>query len=112
MARFTVMGLTAKSPPGGRYGTIPHRGGVVSKPIHIRDEEVIRAVEERADCLVIGGRRFLLVEVDEATGEPYHVTDPDEEVLVLEALQDTSPRLSGEAAREYLKARLREHGIG
>lgn len=85
---------------------------MVSKPIHIRDQEVIRAVEEGADCVVIGGRQFLLVEVDEATEEPYHVTDPEEVALIREALQDTSPRLSGEAAREYLKARLREHGIG
>jgi hypothetical protein len=84
----------------------------VSKPIHIRDTEVIRAVEEGADLLVIGRRRFLLVEVDEATNEPYRVTDPEEAALVREALQDTSPRLSGEAARGYLKARLREHGIG
>jgi len=83
----------------------------VSKPIHIRDTDVIRAVEEGADLLVIGRRRFLLVEVDEATDEPYRVTDPEEAALVREALQDTSPRLSGEAAREYLKARLREHGI-
>jgi hypothetical protein len=83
----------------------------MNKPIQIRDEEVIRAVEEGADCLIIGGKRFLLVEVDEATDEPYHVTDPEEVALVREALQDTSPRLSGEDAREYLKARLREHGI-
>ncbi|HYG60917.1 MAG TPA: hypothetical protein VD902_22800 [Symbiobacteriaceae bacterium] len=83
----------------------------MSKPIHIRDTDVIRAVEEGADLLVIGRRRFLLVEVDEATDEPYRVTDPEEAALVREALQDTSPRLSGEAAREYLKARLREHGI-
>ena len=83
----------------------------MSKPIHIRDAEVIRAIEEGADYLVIGQRRFLLVEVEEATEEAYHVTDPDELALIREALRDTSPRLSGEAAREYLRARLREHGI-
>lgn len=84
----------------------------MSKPIHIRDTEVIRAVEEGADLLVIGRRRFLLVEVDKAADQPHLVTDPEEAALVREALQDTSPRLSGEAAREYLKACLREHGIG
>lgn len=83
----------------------------MSKPIHIRDTEVIRAIEEGADCLVIGQRRFLLVEVEEATDEPYRITDPEEAALVREALKDTSPRLSGEAAKDYLKARLREHGI-
>ena len=83
----------------------------MSKPIHIRDNEVIRAIEAGADCLVIGRRRFLLVEVNEATEEPYRITDSEEAALVSEALKDTSPRMSGEAAREYLKARLREHGI-
>lgn len=84
----------------------------MKKAIQIRDTDVIRAIEEGADYLVIGQRRFLLVEIDEATQEPYRPTDPEEVALVREALNDTSPRLSGEAAREYLKARLREHGIG
>jgi hypothetical protein len=83
----------------------------VSKPIHIRDADVIRAIEQGADFVVIGQRRFLLVEVDEATQDAYQVTDPEDVALVREALQDTSPRLSGEAARDYLKARLREHGV-
>lgn len=90
----------------------PQGGGFVSEPIRIRDDEVIRAVEAGADSLMIGKRRYLLVEVDAATDEPYRVTDPEEAALVREALQDNSPRLSGDAAREYLKARLREHGIG
>lgn len=84
----------------------------MSKSIRIRDHEVIRAVEAGADSLMIGQRRFLLVEVDAATDEPYRVTDPAEAALVREALQDNSPRLSGEAAREYLRARMRENGIG
>ncbi len=83
----------------------------MSKAVHVRDVELIRALEEGADYLIAGQRRFLVVEVDEASEEPYHVTDPEEAALIREALQDTSPRLSGEAAREYLKARLREHGI-
>lgn len=83
----------------------------MSKPIHIRDADVIRAIEEGADYLVIGQRRFLLVEVDEATEEPYRVTDPDEATLIREALHDSSPRVSGDAAREFLKSRLREHGV-
>lgn len=84
----------------------------MSKSIQVRDAELIRAVEAGAEYLVIGKRRFLLVQVDEASEEPYHVTDPEEVALVREALQDTSPRLSGDAAREFLKARLREHGVG
>lgn len=83
----------------------------MTKSIHVRDAELIQAVREGTEYLIIDQRRFLLVEVDQASEEPYHVTDPEEAALVREALQDTSPRLSGEAAREYLKARLREHGI-
>lgn len=83
----------------------------MGKPIHIRDTELIRAIEEGADCLVIGQRRFLLVELEEATNEPYRITDPEEALLVREAVKDASPRLSGDAARDYLRARLREHGI-
>lgn len=83
----------------------------MSKSIQVRDPEVIRAVKDGAEYLIIDHRRFLLVEVDTATDKPYHVSDPEEAAVVREALQDTSPRLSGKAAREYLKARTREHGV-
>lgn len=44
--------------------------------------------------------------------EPEVGTDPEEVARIEGALEDGSPRLSGEAAREYRKARLREHGVG
>lgn len=85
----------------------------MGKDVYVRDAELIRALEEGADYLVAGRRRFLLVEVDDSNQtEPYNVTDPDEVALIQEALEDTSPRLSGDEARAYLKARLKEHGIG
>lgn len=85
----------------------------MSKSVHVRDAELIRALEEGADYLVAGRHRFLLVEVDDSHDtEPYNATDPEEVALIREALQDNSPRLIGEEARAYLKARLKEHGIG
>lgn len=81
----------------------------MSKVIHIRDVDLIRALEDGAE-IVAGQRRFLLVELHHE--DPEDVTDPEEVALIEEALRDTSPRLSGEAAREYLKARLGEHGLG
>lgn len=84
----------------------------MSKAIRIRDGELAQALEAGADYLIVGKRRFLLVEVDDVGDDMYEVTDPVEIELVLEAMQDTSPVLSGEEARAYLKARLKEHGIG
>lgn len=84
----------------------------MSKAIRIRDGELARALESGAEYLIVGQRRFLLVEVDDTGHEVYDVTDPEEIELVLEAMQDTGPVLSGEEARAYLKARLKEHGIG
>lgn len=75
----------------------------MSKSIRVRDAELIRAVEDGAEYLEIGHRRFLLVRVDEASEEPYHVTDPEEVALVREALQDNSPRLSGMSRTEVPK---------
>jgi len=83
----------------------------MSKPVPVRDAELIQALEEGANCIVVGDRRFLLVKVDEAADEPYLVTEPAEVELVRESLQDNIPRRSGEDAMDYLKARLREHGI-
>lgn len=72
----------------------------MSKPIHMRDAAVMRAIEAGADPL------------DGPSLEPYRPSDPTEVALIREALNDFSPRLSGAAAREYLIARLRDHGIG
>jgi hypothetical protein len=84
----------------------------VSKSVRVQEPEVILAVEQGADRLIIGQRQFLLVEVDKAAEVSYRPTDSEEVAMVREAIADKSPRLSGEAAREFLKARLRDHGIG
>lgn len=83
----------------------------MSKSIHVRDAELIRAVEEGAEYLIIGQRRFLLVEVgDNAAEEPYDVSDPDEIALIRKVLDNARPLLSGDEAQAYVQARLRKHG--
>ena len=86
----------------------------MGKAIRVEDQELLRAFQEGVDYLIAGKRRFLLVEIDEegGTGGSYDVTDPAEADIVREALQDTSRSLTGEKAREYLKASLKDHGVG
>lgn len=88
--------LTCEIAGRGQIWYLWRKGGVaMSKSVHVRDPELIRALEEGADYLVVGGRRFLLVEVDDSNDtEPYNVTDPEEVALIREALQDNSPRLN------------------
>lgn len=84
----------------------------MAKAVRVANEELLRVLEAGADYLIVGNRRFLLVEVaDPGDCEFYDVTEPDEVKILDEALQDQSRRLSGAEAREYLAAKLREHGI-
>lgn len=83
----------------------------MEKAIHVRDVELIRAVEEGAEYLIIGQRRFLLVEMDDRNhDEPDDVTDPGEVALIRKALDNTRPLMSGDEARAYVQNRLNKHG--
>lgn len=83
----------------------------MTRSVRVGDGELIRAVEEGAEYLIIGQRRFRLVEVDSnAEEEPYDVTDPDEIALIRKALDNTRPLLSGDEARAYVQARTKKHG--
>ncbi|HEY3365715.1 MAG TPA: hypothetical protein VGK74_11720 [Symbiobacteriaceae bacterium] len=76
----------------------------MSKSVRVLDTELIRAVEEGAEYLVIGQRRFLLVAVDDSPSEESHeVTDPHEIALIRKALANTRPLLSGDEARAYVQ---------
>lgn len=84
----------------------------MARAVRIQDEELRRALEAGTDYLIVGNRRFLLVEVvDQGECQFYDVTDPEEIQVLDEALQDTSPTLRGAMARERLRARLKEHGV-
>lgn len=83
----------------------------MGKSVHVRDLDLIRAVEEGAEYLIIGQRRFRLVEADASVREePHDVTDPDEIALIRKALDNSRPLLSGDEARAYVQNRLKKHG--
>lgn len=79
---------------------------MMTKAVRINDTEVIRALEEGAEVLIAGERRFLLVRVRDDGSEPYDITNPAEIAAIDKALQDPRPSLSGEEARAYVRARL------
>ncbi len=82
------------------------------KAVRVHDDNLRRALEAGAEYLIVGNRRFLLVEVaDQGEGEYYDVTDPEEVQILDEALQDKGHRLRGEEARQHLIARLKEYGV-
>lgn len=84
----------------------------MTKAVRVQDGDLCRALEAGAEYLIVGNRRFLLVEVaDQGECEFYDVTAPEEVQILDEALQDTSRRLRGAEARQYLMARLKEYGV-
>ncbi|HWI60554.1 MAG TPA: hypothetical protein VNT75_01810 [Symbiobacteriaceae bacterium] len=84
----------------------------LAKSVRVNDKELCRVLEAGADYLIVGNRRFLLVEVDEpGDGDFYDVTDPDEVRALDAALQDKSPVRRGTEARQRLRTRLKEHGV-
>lgn len=83
----------------------------MTNAVRVQDGALIRAVEEGVEYLIIGQRRFRLVEVDSpAEEEPYDVTDPKEIALIRKALDNTRPLLSGDEARAYVQAGIKKHG--
>lgn len=84
----------------------------MAKAIRVQDDDLRRALEAGAEYLIVGNRRFLLVEIDDqGDGEFYDVTDPEEVQILDEAIQDQSRRLRGAEARQHLLARLKEYGV-
>lgn len=87
----------------------------MGKSYRIDDDRLVRALEEGTDIVIVGRRRFRLVEVE---GDPqveddfYEPADPDEIRALEEALHDDSELIGSEVGRNYLKERLRYHGIG
>lgn len=65
------------------------------KPIKIESEDILKAISSELPYIEIGNRRFLLFEVDQIPEKDvYEVTDYEEELLLLEALEGDNPILS------------------
>lgn len=86
----------------------------MGKPFRIEDDRLVRALEEGTEIVIVGRRRFRLVEVegdDLVEDGFYEPKDPDEIRALEEALHDDSELMGAEEGRNYLKERLRHHGI-
>lgn len=78
---------------------------VILKPIKLENKELIQTVKEgKAPYVQIGNQKFLLLEVEQATGPDfYEVTDPIEKKQLLEALENDNPVLTDTEVNEMLK---------
>ncbi len=65
------------------------------KPIKVENEDILKAISSELPYIEIGNRKFLLFEVDQISEKDvYEVTDYQEELLLLEALEGDNPILS------------------
>ncbi len=65
------------------------------KPVKIDNEEILKAIKSGNGYIQVGGREFLLIEVEKIDDTSvYEVTDPEEEKQLLQALNKNNPILS------------------
>lgn len=73
------------------------------EPIKIDNEDLKKVIQSGNSYIQIGKKKFLLFEVEEHnTNDCYIVTDPEEEKLLLAALNEDNPILSDEEIRKML----------
>jgi len=73
------------------------------KLVKFENEELISAINTGDAYIQIGNRKFMLFEIEEVPQAGYYeVTDPDEEVLLLEAMESYNPSLSKQELLEQL----------
>lgn len=78
------------------------------------NHRLAKALAEGAEYLVVGRRRFRLIEVeadDQMDGDFYEPSDAGGIQALEEALRDDSRLLDADEGRKFLKERLRENGI-
>lgn len=86
----------------------------MGKVVRIEDGQLAKALVSGAEYLIVGHRRFRLIEVKEDEPEEegfYEPTDSEEIRALEEALHDKSELLDAEEGRKFLKEQLRQHGI-
>lgn len=77
------------------------------KLIKLENEELSKAVLDGDMFVQIGNRKYMLFEVDEVRQSDYYdVTDPEEEKLLLEAMQDDTNSYS---TQEVLNLMSEQH---
>jgi hypothetical protein len=76
------------------------------KLFKLNNEELSNAITSGDTYIQIGSRKFMLFEVDEISQSgSYEVTDPDEEVLLLDAMNTDNPSLTKQEVLEQLTRR-------
>jgi len=79
------------------------------KLLRLDNEELSIAITNGETYVQIGGRKFMLFEVDEVSQSGnYEVTDPEEERLLLDAMHPDNPSFSKEEVLEQLARRNRQ----
>jgi hypothetical protein len=73
------------------------------KLLKLQNEELSNAINSGDTYIQIGNRKFMLFEVDEISQSGhYEVTDPEEEKLLLNAMNEDNPSLSKQEVLEQL----------
>lgn len=73
------------------------------KVVKLENEELSRAILQGNPYIEIGSRKFMLLEVGETSQHDYYeVTDPEEEQLLLEAMNGDNASFSKQEVLEQL----------
>lgn len=76
------------------------------KVVKLDNEELFNAISDGDICIQVGSRKYMLFEVEEVTQNGYYeVTDPEEEMLLLKAMDGDNPALSKQEVLEQLSRR-------
>ncbi len=79
------------------------------KLLKLNNEELSNAITSGDTYVQIGSRKFMLFEVDEISQSGnYEVTNPEEEMLLLDAMNVDNPSLSRQEVLEQLTWRSRQ----
>ena len=79
------------------------------KLLKLNNEELSNAITNGDTYIQIGSRKFMLFEIDEVSQSGnYEVTDPEEEMLLLDAMNADNPSLSKQEVLEQLARRNRK----
>jgi hypothetical protein len=73
------------------------------KVVKLENEELSDAIKRGDTYIQIENRKFMLFEVEEVSqSDCYEVTDPEEEMLMLEAMNGNNPSLSKQEVLDQL----------
>ncbi|HEY0827440.1 MAG TPA: hypothetical protein VGE40_05060 [Bacilli bacterium] len=79
------------------------------KLIKLDNDELSSAIKHGDTYIQVGSRKFMLFEIEEVNQSGYYeVTDPEEERLLFEAMNEDNPFLSTQQVLEQLARREKQ----